>query len=241
MLPMAQNDCFLSMSQDYLICTTIHKARQLGVFTGETFVRITLDKAHRTTKPYARSENPYYNEVMQIKFERDKIYCKFSTQYFVFEIRCTLTELLRLTVLYEVRKRNACKKTMSHGELLIDLQSVWNQPNRCFFKKWGRLEASIADVSNNTPGACKGYLQIDLAIVTQNSDPNTVLRPHEDMLELNRWQINQDYDNIERYERDIRIFLKSFLILASLAICYKMRTIPCSAISVIMSHYIRQC
>ncbi|XP_011180606.2 otoferlin isoform X1 [Zeugodacus cucurbitae] len=180
MLPMAQNDCFLSMSQDYLICTTVHKARQLGVFTGETSVRITLDKAHRTTKPYARSENPFYNE------------------YFVFEIRCTLTELLRLTVLYEVRKRNACKKTMSHGELLIDLQSVWNQPNRCFFKKWGRLEASIADVSNNTPGAPKGYLQIDLAIVTQNSDPNTVLRPNDDMLELNRWQINQDYDNIER-------------------------------------------
>ncbi|XP_020717875.1 myoferlin isoform X4 [Ceratitis capitata] len=180
MLPIAQNDCFLNMSQDYLICTTIHKARQLGVFTGETFVRVTLDKAHRTTKPYARSENPYYNE------------------YFVFEIRCTLTELLRLTVLYEVRKKNACKKTISHGELLIDLQSVWNQPNRCFFKKWGRLEASITDVSNITPGACKGYLQIDLAIVSESSDPNTVLRPHEEMLELNKWQINQDFDNIER-------------------------------------------
>ncbi|XP_054735180.1 otoferlin isoform X2 [Anastrepha obliqua] len=181
MLPIAQNDCFLNMSQDYLICTTIHKARQLGFFTGETFVRITLDKAHRTTKSYARSENPYYNE------------------YFVFELRCTLTELLRLTVLYEVRKRNACKKTLTHGELLIDLQSVWNQPNRCYFKKWGRLEASIADMSNITPGVCKGYLQIDLAIVSQNSDPNTVLRPHEDaMLELNKWQINQDYDNIER-------------------------------------------
>lgn len=79
MLPMAQNDCFLSMSQDYLICTTIHKARQLGVFTGETFVRITLDKAHRTTKPYARSENPYYNEVMQMKYQRDKFHCRFSS------------------------------------------------------------------------------------------------------------------------------------------------------------------
>ncbi|XP_067648119.1 fer-1-like protein 6 [Eurosta solidaginis] len=181
MLPIAQNDCFLSMSQDYLVCTTIHKARLLGVFTGETFVRVTLDKVHKTTKPYARSENPYYNE------------------YFVFELRCTLTELLRLTVLYEVRKRNTCKKTMAHGELLIDLQSVWNQPNRCYFKKWGRLEASIADVSNSALGASKGYLQIDLAIVTQHSDPNTVLRPHEDeMLDLNKWQINQDYNNIEK-------------------------------------------
>lgn len=99
---------------------------------------------------------------------------------------------------------------MSHGELLIDLQSVWNQPNRCFFKKWGRLEASIADMSNNTPGASKGYLQIDLAIVTQNSDPNTVLRPHEDMLELNRWQINHDYDNIERYALGNRKFIELF-------------------------------
>lgn len=59
-----QEDCFSNIAQDFLICTTIHKARQLGVFQGEIYVRVTLDNIMiRHTKVFANSENPYFNEV----------------------------------------------------------------------------------------------------------------------------------------------------------------------------------
>lgn len=57
------NACFADNIQEFLICSTIHKARQLGVYTGETYVRITMDKFSRYTKPFSHSENPFYNEV----------------------------------------------------------------------------------------------------------------------------------------------------------------------------------
>uniref|UniRef100_A0A1B0G2Q0 C2 domain-containing protein n=1 Tax=Glossina morsitans morsitans TaxID=37546 RepID=A0A1B0G2Q0_GLOMM len=182
MLAPPQEECFTNIVQDFLICTTVHKARQLGVFQGETLVRITLDKSHRQTKSYSNSENPYFNE------------------YFVFEIHSTLMELLRLTILYEVKKRTTCKKNPTLGELLIDMQSVWSQPNRCYFKKWGRLEVPIGQDTTTDTMAGRGFIQIDLAIVSQASNPNTLLRPYEeDIMSMNKWQINQDYDDIQKF------------------------------------------
>lgn len=58
-----QEECFSNIVQDFLICTTIHKARQLGIFQNEIYVRITLDKMQRHTRTYENSENPYFNEV----------------------------------------------------------------------------------------------------------------------------------------------------------------------------------
>uniref|UniRef100_A0A1I8QEL5 C2 domain-containing protein n=1 Tax=Stomoxys calcitrans TaxID=35570 RepID=A0A1I8QEL5_STOCA len=182
-------DCFANISQDFLVCTTIHKARQLGVFQGETFVRVTLDKMTRQTKVFANSENPYFNE------------------YFVFEIKCTLGELLRLTILYEVKRRTTCKRNPTLGELLIDMQSVWYQRNRCYFKKWGRLEATIEQQTlGEDVNDSRGYLQIDLAIVSQATNTQTLLSPYRGEAEekddsksmTNVWQINHDYDDIEK-------------------------------------------
>lgn len=111
-------------------------------------------------------------------------------------------ELLRLTILYEIKRQVTCKKNPTMGELLIDMQSVWNQSNRCFFKKWGRLEAPIDQNVDSADGAGlgKGFLQIDLAIVSQASNLSNLLRPVEDdSMILNKWQIHQDYDDIEKY------------------------------------------
>lgn len=115
-------------------------------------------------------------------------------------------ELLRLTILYEVKKHTTCKKNPTLGELLIDLQSVWNQPNRCYFKKWGRLEAPIGQLATFEGGDLlksgmkNGFLQIDLAIVSQASNPNNILKPLEnDLMIMNKWEIHEDYDDIEKY------------------------------------------
>ncbi|XP_055841993.1 otoferlin [Episyrphus balteatus] len=146
MLP--QSECFLNITQEFLVCTTVHKAKNLPVFNADTFVRVSLDKKSKCTKVFQNSENPYYNE------------------YFVFELSCTLAELLRLTVLYEIKKKS-CKTQVTLGELLIDLYTVWNQPQKCFVKKWGKLENSIG-----SKGEAKGHLQIDLAIVSSNQMPS---------------------------------------------------------------------
>ncbi|KAM7358215.1 ferlin family C2 domain-containing myoferlin misfire [Cochliomyia hominivorax] len=181
----SQKECFSNIVQDFLICTTIHKARQLGIFQNKIYVRISLDRMRRHTRSYENSENPYFNE------------------YFVFDLKCTLMEMLRLTILYEVKKHTTCKKNSTVGELLIDLESVWNQPNRCYFKKWGRLEAPISGhlstFENGIEIVENAFLQIDLAIVTQASNISNLLRPFEnDSMVLNKWENYQDFDDIEK-------------------------------------------
>ncbi|KAM8708996.1 hypothetical protein ACLKA7_015893 [Drosophila subpalustris] len=175
------DDCFAGAPQEFLICITVHKAANTGVFTGELYVKISLDKISKNTKTHANSENPFFNE------------------YFVFEFHCTLTELLRLTVLFELKKYLLYKKNVCVGELLIDLHSVWSQPSHSYFKKWGRLEMPITE---EPPGddvkESHAYLQIDLAIISQHSAVKT--GPTQDDLgpeNINKFVTTQDFDDIK--------------------------------------------
>lgn len=97
-----------------------------------------------------------------------------------------------------MKKKTTCKKNPTLGELLVDMQSVWNQPNRCYFKRWGRLEVPIGQ--QNMDDTNCGYLQIDLAIVSQAVNPQTAaIKPlEEQLIPAKKWQINQDFDNIEQ-------------------------------------------
>ncbi|XP_037719293.1 otoferlin isoform X3 [Drosophila subpulchrella] len=176
-------DCFAGAPQEFLICITVHKAVKVGLTSGELYVRISLDKMTKSTKSFPNTENPFFNE------------------YFVFEFHCTLTELLRLTILFELKKHMTYKKNVVVGELLVDLHSVWNQSNHGYFKKWGRLEAPIGDNQppENQPNEPHGYLQLDLAIVSQHSPVSIGLRSEEqDTQNLNKWSVDQDYDDIEK-------------------------------------------
>lgn len=57
------DDCFAGAPQEFLICITVHKAAQVGVTTGELYVRISLDKMTKSTKSFPNTENPFFNEV----------------------------------------------------------------------------------------------------------------------------------------------------------------------------------
>jgi len=122
------------------------------------------------------------------------------SQYFVFEFHCTLTELLRLTILFELKKHMTYKKNVVVGELLVDLHSVWNQTNHGYFKKWGRLEAPIGENQTlENAVAPHGYLQLDLAIVSQHSPVSYALGSEEqDTQNLNKWTVDHDFDDIEK-------------------------------------------
>ncbi|SPP77350.1 fer-1-like protein 6 [Drosophila guanche] len=179
------DDCFAGAPQDFLICITVHKAAKVGLATSELYVKVILDKTSKSTKTFPNSENPFFNE------------------YFVFEFRCTLTDLLRMTILFELKKTQTLVRNVVVGELLIDLHSVWNQPNHGFFKKWGRLEPPVGEnpASDEASILHHGYLQIDLVIVSQhsslvNSNPNSNEEP--DTQSLNKWTVDQDYDDIEK-------------------------------------------
>ncbi|CAD7082064.1 unnamed protein product [Hermetia illucens] len=162
-------NCFTILQQEFLVCITVHKARNLSVYNADTYVKVTLDKKVKQTKVYQNSENPYFNE------------------YFVFEVFCSLNELLRLTILFQVFRHNLFRKDVLLGELFLDLATIWNQSGHSFFKKWGKLESPMGQQS----GKSRGHLQVDLSIVTKNEPPApAVFESH-------------DYDDIEKLSRNI--------------------------------------
>ena len=60
--------CFIDIPQHYLICITIHKARNLSVFNANTFVEVKLNKFVKTTSIFRNSDSPFFNEVFFFKF-----------------------------------------------------------------------------------------------------------------------------------------------------------------------------
>ncbi|KAH8286002.1 hypothetical protein KR054_000777 [Drosophila jambulina] len=175
-------DCFAGAPQDFLVCVTIHKAIKVGVSTGDLYVRMSLDKMTKSTRSYPNTENPFFNE------------------YFVFEFHCSLAELLRLTILFELKKHMTYKKNVVVSELMVDLHSVWNQVNHGYFKKWGRLEVPIGDTpTQEAPTESHGFLQLDVAIVSQHSGVNSALRPeNQDTQTMNKWTVDHDFDDVEK-------------------------------------------
>jgi len=123
----------------------------------------------------------------------------------VFEFQCTLTELLRLTVLFELKKYLLYKKNVSVGELLIDLHSVWSQPSHSYFKKWGRLERPT---SEEPPGddvkEVNAHLQIDIAIISQHSAVKLKQMPDDPGPDINmKFKTIENFDDIKTYEDQV--------------------------------------
>lgn len=100
--------------QYYLVCVTIHKARELSVLNEDTYVAVNVRGTTKKTFTFQNSDCPYFNE------------------YFVFEFYCSPTELLRSTVHISVFVETMClRHDYCIGELTTDLNTVWNQPCKC--------------------------------------------------------------------------------------------------------------
>lgn len=181
-------DCFTNQPQEFLVCTTIYRAKDLPALNTDTYVKVTVGKQTKKTKAFHSSENPHYNEVfntMNILSISNKF---FVYKYFVFEMFCTVSELLRYTVIYEVKKKGSYLKQLKLGDLHIDLTRVWNNPAHGFYKKWGKLINSNSDVSS--------YLLIDLSVVVKNDKVVEVVEPTFDSkLENNLLLPNKEISN----------------------------------------------
>ncbi|XP_037045765.1 otoferlin [Bradysia coprophila] len=160
-----KDQCFVNLPQHFLVCLTVHKVKDLQTLNADTYVTVTLDKKLKQTATFKNSDCPYFNE------------------YFVFEHYCSLTDLLRLNVsLVVFQKRGCVKKDVRLGEIVVDLNMVWNLENHAFHKKWGVLENTDAQ---GTADGGKSYLQFDLAIISKDDKPAPAV-----------FQI-RDYDNVE--------------------------------------------
>lgn len=57
------SSCFKDLPQNFLVCATIHKARDLSVLNSDTFITVCLDKIIKKTATFRNSDSPYFNEV----------------------------------------------------------------------------------------------------------------------------------------------------------------------------------
>lgn len=75
---------------------------------------------------------------------------------------------MNITILI-YRKTFCAKKNEPIGELIVDLTTVWNQPNHCFYKKWGQLENPFG--INDPIDIQRGHIQLDLSIISKYEKP----------------------------------------------------------------------
>lgn len=107
--------CFSEARQQFLVCITVHKAKNLHILNADTFVLISFDRIHKKTSVYENSDCPYFNE------------------YFVFDTERSLNDLLRQTIVIRVIQRKIlCRRNPIIGELFIDLRSIWEAPSKLF-------------------------------------------------------------------------------------------------------------
>ncbi|KAG5679282.1 hypothetical protein PVAND_008861 [Polypedilum vanderplanki] len=159
-------ECFNKQQKDYLISITVHKAKNLHVFNADTFVEILFNDEIKRTRTYRNSDCPFFNE------------------YFVFEIRTSLENLLRKNIhLAIIQESHFLKRNSIIGELNVNLCTVWKQNYHTFVKKWGVLEKIGSDHKNETAG----YIQLDLSIVTTSEPPApSILQSYDnDIIEEN--------------------------------------------------------
>lgn len=102
-------NCNASAPHDYLIGVTIHKASYLMLQNANTFVEVSLDQQwtkHTTT--VENSDAPFFND------------------YFVFELREQLSQVLRRTLRVAVLRKTCCaQRNECVGEFCFDMQTVW--------------------------------------------------------------------------------------------------------------------
>ncbi|XP_070501536.1 otoferlin [Chironomus tepperi] len=158
--------CFNKHQKDFLVSVTVHKARNLNTLNADTFVSIYFNNETRRTKTYRNSDCPFFNE------------------YFVFEVKTTLENLLKKNIrLMVIQLSSIFKKSSIVGELNINLSSIWTQNYHTFIKKWGVLEKIGDDQKNITAG----YLQIDLTIISNGElpTPAALTTYNDDIIEEN--------------------------------------------------------
>lgn len=106
------------LPQDLLVCVTVNKANFAGRPNEDIFVTVDIDGAvGRQTATSVRSEAPVFNE------------------YFVFELRLRLGDLLRRICRVAAYRKTCCcvRRDECIGAMFIELHTVWSMDSRCIY------------------------------------------------------------------------------------------------------------
>lgn len=180
--------CFNKQSRDFLVSVAVHKARNLSALNANTFVVVNFDGDTKKTKVFDHSDCPFFNEVCKgVNYETVAgIEYANIFQYFTFEIKTALVELLKKNVRISViQDSHFLKRNVVIGEVNVNLTTIWNQQcefvikpvnhfsmtlrsDHAFIKQWAVLEKIGED--DKQKGSV-GYLQLDLSIVVPTEAP----------------------------------------------------------------------
>lgn len=104
---------FTKEKQDFLICVRVRRVKNLRILNSDIFVVVSFDQIHKATPVYENSDSPHFHE------------------YFVFDTKCSLSDLMKKTIVMRVVERNIfCTRNLIIGELYIDLFYLWNTPGK---------------------------------------------------------------------------------------------------------------
>ncbi|XP_055604569.1 fer-1-like protein 6 [Uranotaenia lowii] len=190
-------DCFEAISQPFLLCVTVHKARHLKLLNEDTFVLVSCNGKHYRTKTFRNSDCPFFNE------------------YFVFEIFTTKKQLFRLNLqLAVVHHRCISRKNQIIGEFTIGLKTIWDNPSHAYIQKWATLEDPDTNESDI------GFLQVDLSLLANFQRPQPVTMPFidSDIIDQNLLMPVADDNNLQRVNYSVKICSGEFALKADYAI-----------------------
>ncbi|XP_035791066.1 myoferlin-like [Anopheles albimanus] len=148
-------DCLQYSKQDFQICVTVYRARNLAVLNANTFVMVSLNGKYKRTRTAYKTHSPYFNE------------------YFSFALRTTKETLLGKCIHFGLHCTRMCTAMSSCiGKFSIDLRTTWEQNNHGFYKKWIPFEPIAVGSSAN---AQHGFLMIDLSILAAYEKPRPII------------------------------------------------------------------
>ncbi|KAL3284373.1 hypothetical protein HHI36_018537 [Cryptolaemus montrouzieri] len=150
--------------QNFLITTGILEGRHYAWPNMDSVVTVQALGKKETTAVVHNSDNPYYNE------------------FFTFDKKTTLDKILDNEITITViQPRTVFRRRKILGYFKLDVATVWEEPGHQFFNKWAILSAP----PNKFVSGSRGFLKVNLALITKNISPTIPQIQNTDEIEGN--------------------------------------------------------
>ncbi|XP_045462100.1 otoferlin-like [Harmonia axyridis] len=95
--------------------------------------------------------------------------CPFYNEYFTFDKKIALHDLLNSEVVVTVIQPKSCfRRRKVLGLFRLDVATIWAEPEHQFYNKWAILNAPT---NKEGPGS-RGFLKVNLTVITKNVSPS---------------------------------------------------------------------
>ncbi|CAG9840211.1 unnamed protein product [Diabrotica balteata] len=148
----------------FLITVNILEGRHYIWENMDSVVVIRIDGHQKSTGVQKNTDCPYYNE------------------YFVFEFYTTLEKILEKNIkLLVIEPCKIWRRRRTLGEVALDVATVWKQKSHQFYHKWAILGTTkLVDFTGP-----RGYLKVDICVLTKGEVPRTPTNIINDEIEGN--------------------------------------------------------